>query len=427
MRPGDLLRLGCVNLWRKRSRTILTTLSMSIGVMCIIVLVSVGLGYEQSYRESVEAMGSLTKIDVTPGDSLGGRTALLNARAVEAFRSLEGVEAVTPVLQQPAYLKSGSYVTMVRLYGMDMATAESFLLTPAEGELPEAGPRLRPAAMLTDDVAASFAIPGGDWAAAVDVDGNPLVDPLAAPIRLTFDYTSLAGAQRADSDGRALPGGRFYPLRVTGLCSTLNYTFSTSAFLDFNTLEELLRANSIAAGGEEGTYSLVWVKVRDVDDVQRIASVIRDAGLNTYSLNDMLETVRTQSRQIQGMLGAIGAVAMLVSAICVANTMMMSITERTREVGVLKVLGTSLQNISAMFLTEALIVGVLGGLGGLALSFLMKSLLPTVFAAQEVRSVIPLWLAVGGVAFAGAAAVLAALLPARRAMRISPNEAIRAQ
>ena len=73
----------------------------------------------------------------------------------------------------------------------------------------------------------------------------------------------------------------------------------------------------------------------------------RKSGLSTYSLNDMLETVRAQSRQIQGVLGAIGAVAMLVAAICVANTMMMSITERTREIGVLKVLGTTLGNISA--------------------------------------------------------------------------------
>ena len=93
----------------------------------------------------------------------------------------------------------------------------------------------------------------------------------------------------------------------------------------------------------------------------------------------MLETVRTQSRQIQGVLGAIGAVAMLVAAICVANTMMMSITERTREIGVLKVLGTTLGNISGLFLIEALLVGVFGGLMGLGLSFLMQKAIPFLF------------------------------------------------
>ena len=65
------------------------------------------------------------------------------------------------------------------------------------------------------------------------------------------------------------------------------------------------------------------------------------------------------------MLGAIGLIAMIVSGIGIANTMMMSINERTREVGVLKVLGTDLKDIAMMFLTEALLVGILGGIGGL--------------------------------------------------------------
>ena len=161
--------------------------------------------------------------------------------------------------------------------------------------------------------------------------------------------------------------------------------------------------------------------------MQRISKLIQKSGLSTYSLNDMLETVRAQSRQIQGVLGAIGAVAMLVAAICVANTMMMSITERTREIGVLKVLGTTLGNISGLFLIEALLVGVFGGLMGLGLSFLMQKAIPFLFEEQQVRSLIPAWLAGFGVAFSGVMALLAAFIPARNAMRVSPNEAIRAQ
>lgn len=95
----DFFRMGLVNLSRRKARTILTALSMAIGVMCIVVLISVGLGYEAAYRENIEAMGSLTKIDVTPpSDSTGGRTALLNDKAVDAFKKLRGVEAVTPVV-----------------------------------------------------------------------------------------------------------------------------------------------------------------------------------------------------------------------------------------------------------------------------------------------------------------------------------------
>ena len=78
----DFFRMGLVNLSRRKARTILTALSMAIGVMCIVVLISVGLGYEAAYRENIEAMGSLTKIDVTPpsdstGAMLGGGAAIL--------------------------------------------------------------------------------------------------------------------------------------------------------------------------------------------------------------------------------------------------------------------------------------------------------------------------------------------------------------
>ena len=436
----DLFRYGCINLWRRKSRTVLTALSMTIGVMCIIVLISVGLGYEASYRESIEQLGSLTKIDVTPADqTLLDKTALLNEKAVNAFKSIEGVEAVTPVVQKSAYIKCGNFVNMVRIYGIDVSTAASFQLEPERGEAPGEGTRLHPDVMFTDDVAATFSDAKNDWAAAVDADGNALIDPLAANIKLTFDYSNLSGEQRADGDGRALPMGNFYTLNVTGVCSTLNNTYSTSAFMDFDRLNELIDANADYLGARKDekllaeekkngpTYELVWIKVKNVEDVQRIAKLIRNSGLSVYSLNDMLETVRTQSRQIQGMLGAIGAVAMLVSAICVANTMMMSITERTKEIGILKVIGTSLGNISGMFLIEALILGILGGILGLGLSYAAQKLLPVLFENMQVRSIIPAWLAVAGVAFSGVVALIAAILPARRAMRISPNAAIRTE
>lgn len=438
MNPKDLFRYGYTNLIRRKTRAALTALSMAVGVMCIVVLISVGLGYEQAYRESIEAMGSLTKIDVTPATSDYGRKAVLNDKALEAFRGIDGVEAVTPVYQQSAYIVSGNYVNMVRVYGIDMTTAESFMLTPERGTMAEDGTRMHPEVMFTDDVAAGLANKAKDWELAVDENGNALIDLLEVPVRMTFDSSSLTGEPKADTDGRALPSSNLYTLRVTGICSTLNNNFATAAFMSYDRLEEMTQANANYMGAttqtktaEEKangpTYDLVWVKVKNVNDVQRIVKLIRDTGLNTYSLNDMLETVRTQSRQIQAMLGALGGIAVLISAICVANTMMMSITERTREIGVLKVLGTVRGDIFKMFLTEALIVGVIGGAAGLILSFIAKWLIPVIFASQELRCVLPWWLAVCGVLFAGAVAIAAAWMPARKATLISHNEAIRSE
>ena len=422
MKLKDLFSFGCTNLLRRKTRSLLTALSMAVGVMCIVVLISVGLGYERSYRESIESMGSLTKIDVTASAEGYGKKAILNAKAVKAFKGIDGVEAVTPVMQKSAYIVSGSYVNMVRLYGLDTDCLAQFMLLPSEGSLPGEGTRSRPDIMFTDDVTAGFANKNKNWEPALDQDGNPLVDLLSQPVRLSFDYSGINGGQQADSDGRAIASSGLIDLNVTGICPTVSGNFTSAAFMNYDRLSEILGIRD-----KDPVYDLVWVKVRDVNDVQRVAKIIQDAGLSTYSLNDMLETVRTQSRQIQGMLGALGAVAVLISAICVANTMMMSITERTREIGVLKVLGTTGKDISKMFLTEALLVGFVGGIAGLLLSFAMKYLIPVIFASQQLRCVIPLWLAIAGVLFAGAVAVLAAWMPARKATKISPNEAIRTE
>ena len=78
----------------------------------------------------------------------------------------------------------------------------------------------------------------------MDANGDPLVDPLSADMRLTFDYSNLSGKQQADTDGRALPPGKLYRLHVTGVCSSQNNTYRTSAFLDLTRMQELLAANA---------------------------------------------------------------------------------------------------------------------------------------------------------------------------------------
>lgn len=88
MRFQDFFRFGVINLSRRKARTMLTALSMAIGVMCIIVLISVGIGYEKSYEETIQSMGSLTKIDVTPSTDERGAQALLNDKAVDAHEEV---------------------------------------------------------------------------------------------------------------------------------------------------------------------------------------------------------------------------------------------------------------------------------------------------------------------------------------------------
>ncbi len=134
---------------------------------------------------------------------------------------------------------------------------------------------------------------------------------------------------------------------------------------------------------------------------------------------------------IEAVLGGIGAVSLFVAAIGIANTMMMSIYERTKEIGVIKVLGCSLKNIKQMFLLEAAFIGFIGGLAGNVLSFLMSFVINVLTGNGSVMgmdgnlSYIPFWLVLASMAFAVFVGMAAGYFPALRAMRLSPLAAIR--
>ena len=156
---------------------------------------------------------------------------------------------------------------------------------------------------------------------------------------------------------------------------------------------------------------------------------LKEMGLSCWSMADMINQMQESSRSLQLMLGGIGGVAMLVAAISICNTMLMSIYERTREIGVMKVLGCKMSKIGAMFLTEAGIIGLGGGILGLSISYILSWVINTVIAAngagETFRSVIPFYLAMGALVFSILVGVLAGLYPSQRAMRLSALAAIR--
>jgi ABC-type antimicrobial peptide transport system permease subunit len=148
-------------------------------------------------------------------------------------------------------------------------------------------------------------------------------------------------------------------------------------------------------------------------------------GYGAYSLQDAVEMAEKSTENVQYLLGAIGGVALLVAAIGIMNTMMMSIFERTKEIGIIKVLGCRIDNIAGLFLAEAGYIGLFGGALGMALSFGISALLNVFLASSGLRSIIPAYLVFGAVGFSIIVAVAAGMYPAVRAMKLSPLAAIR--
>lgn len=239
------------------------------------------------------------------------------------------------------------------------------------------------------------------------------------------------------------------PLEVCGVTAGDfdTYTeFSYYCYTDIDMLEDFLRkhysVNDVIPGqpaDKKGKpyrdlkYSQLTVKVNEADNVETVLQTIQDMGYQADANKEWLEEIEKEFMIIEAVLGGIGAVAMLVAAISIANTMTMSIYERTKEIGVMKVLGCGLGNIRSMFLSEAAFIGFLGGIVGLILSYLISFLLNQFLAPMLMSdygsnvniSSIPLWLALIAVAFSTVVGMVAGFFPAQRATRLSPLAAIR--
>ena len=171
------------------------------------------------------------------------------------------------------------------------------------------------------------------------------------------------------------------------------------------------------------------MKVSDLNKVQEVQQQIKDMGYQASSLTYQLNTMKETTKMLRIVLGAIGAVSVIVAAIGITNTMVMAIYERTREIGIMKVIGASLRDIKLLFLTEAAFIGFAGGVLGIITSFLMSLIVNLVATKQasEMTSSIPVWLYLSAVAFATVIGVLSGYLPAKRAMKLSALTAIKTE
>ena len=189
-------------------------------------------------------------------------------------------------------------------------------------------------------------------------------------------------------------------------------------------------------------YDQIHLLCGDVKATRAVAKTLREKGFNVWTVADYMEGVENQAFIIQAVLGGIGAITLLVATIGIANTMIMAIYERTREIGVMKVIGATGGDIMMMFLTEAGLIGVCGGVLGL-ISSLGASKMINHFGAEYMAknmgmggymsigvpgydiSVIPPYLMLFALVFSLCIGVIAGLYPARRASRLSPILAIR--
>jgi putative ABC transport system permease protein len=188
-------------------------------------------------------------------------------------------------------------------------------------------------------------------------------------------------------------------------------------------------------GPPEG-YSREIVRVKHTNDLLHVVDQLKEMGLRCQTAVDRLDELRTFFVFLDVLLAAVGTVALVVAALGIINTLLMAVLERYQEIGTYKAVGASDGDVVVLFLTEAVLLGFLGGLGGLALGRVVSYGLEigiNIYArgqgveAPMVFFNFPAWLSLATVAFATLMAILAGVWPALRAARIDPIRALRGE
>ncbi len=433
----DLFSMAAKNLMRRKSRTFLTMLGVLIGTTSIVVMVSLGIGLQQSQEAMYSQWGSMNEINVNRSYSYseeeGETMVALNDEAIEYFQSMEGVTSVVPMVQVSASNATyGKLQGWLELYGIepeDMATKN---MEAAYGRLLQDNDRN--VIVVGNMVGDSFYDPNddsGNW-----VEGETYEEYQTR----VYDKTvgMLNKKVNVEFMNPETEKTKKVTFQVVGVMPMENNNDSYSAYAPLEVVQNLQKQMMTSEERKQknrNDYSQIIIVTSDVVYTKEICQTLRDGGYNVYSIAEDLEGIEDSMQVFQLALGGIGAITLLVAAIGIINTMVMSIYERTKEIAIMKVIGATFTDIRLMFLAEAGMIGLFGGILGLGFSYTLSFLINKLsgdFMGDYMGSgealnlsVIPWWLAAFAIVFSILIGLLAGVYPANRAVKLSPIEAMR--
>jgi len=453
MKSYDLFTLANRNLWRRKGRTVLTVLGVLIGTTAIVVMMSLGIGLVESQKKQMAQWGSLNIIRVSqswyyPGDPDTDKQRKLNDEAIAEIRGIPGVETVSPAYDVGGEAKLGRKTGYISLIGIETGAMDLLEFDIAHGRLLNQDDRFNVVAGAM--VIHSFWDPRQRHEPRKDFrPGEPQADPLEL-LNKRISMTLINPRQQK----------RIFNLNVVGILSEKSMDHAWSVYGNITEIKKMRdfmqqgsQDNPIVyekeigiprmpgiikpgPGTQDDQYSFALVRTRDVVYTRTISKDLRDRGFNAHSIADNLEGIENAARQIQAILGGIGAITLLVAAIGITNTMIMSIYERTREIAIMKVVGASFADVRTLFLAESSLIGLMGGIFGIGFSYFLSFLLNKYVAAYMNPgmgmepglfqiSLIPPRLVLFAVAFSMGIGLLSGLYPANRAIKLDPITAMR--
>jgi len=398
----DNVKLAIKNLRNRFSRSLLTLLGISIGIMAIISLLALGEGMQQAITGELSSLSDVVIVS-TGGDVFsafggGGSTGeYFTQRDIAVIERLQGVKDVSTQLSGYAVAEYNGKKTIVSLTGMEIGVM-----------------RLQYASQNLD--AGEFLNEG---------DQNKIMIGYSIA-HDTFDADISVGGRIKINGEKFFVSGIFGKQGFGGVSSDSNLLMSTRDF------QKLTGQSNI---------SLIYLRVENVNDAESIASTIQNAINENHGRKDfatattmtsILETVQSITGLLQVVLVGIASIALVVASIGIMNTMLTSVMERTREIGIMKAIGATNLDIMSIFIFEGMLLSSVGGIIGIILGVfgsqgltLILNNVMTMGPSMNLTPIITISSVVLAVTVSLIVGVLSSLYPAWKAARMSPIEAVR--
>jgi len=490
----DILHLALRNLRQAKLRAILTTMGVIVGVAVIVTMVSFGLGLQRNMLARFSALDLFNEISVFgkglnnlatngfdrnaprntgDGEQRGPRfrpdkspTRVLDDAAVAEIARIPGVAYVEPNISFSVYVRNNGKAFLMQVAGATIPNASSRFLKFTAGKMissadvdeavvNESFTRGFGFAKPADAVGQTLEFLTADTKAA---DRNKNKQPASAneepdnffgiPLEEDGDDQSKApslvahtfrivgvldtevkeGAGQGGFRGLMRPAGIYIPLPFAR-----QWTLSHRGSVNQVALA-LARESGVLSKEEAEGYDSAIVRVTDPVKLTDVRKKLTELGFGSFSIVDQMDQIRTLFLIIDSVLGLLGGISLLVASFGIANTMIMSILERTREIGIMKAIGAEDREIKLIFFVEAAVIGLSGGVLGTLLAWGIDGIANRaayrfILKPQGASFVdffsLPPYLSLGAILFALIVSILAALYPAIRAARVDPVRALR--
>ncbi|MBQ2086818.1 MAG: ABC transporter permease [Selenomonas sp.] len=399
----ESFQMALTSLYANKMRSLLTMLGIIIGVGAVIALVSVGMGVRSNVTNSIASLGSNMLI-VSPGSSnrggvrgAAGSMQTLKYDDAKAIKDkIKNIEYVSPSVSSSYQVVYGNNNWKTSVQGVTPEFMSIRALTIGYGSF-----------VSTDDMNKRnrVAVIGTTVASNLFAKENPV----GKNIRINnqpYKVIGLLESKGQSSVGQDQDDVIYVPL-TTAQERMLGITYVQSINIQVTNQEKM---DQVQAEVETLLRSRHHILAGKDDD------------FNVRNLTSLMETVNQSTAMLTMLLGAIAGISLIVGGIGIMNIMMVSVTERTREIGIRKALGATFMNIMTQFLIESMVIGIIGGIIGIAMGCIASKVIAQLGDFTTVITITPI---VVSFMFAVGIGLFFGIYPARKAAKLDPIEALR--